>query len=243
MTAVVLLHGWGMNSSVFDELSARLSDRYDVHAPDLSGYNGSTACQPYGLDQLAHEIAANAPGQCYVAGWSLGAQVALAWARARPAQVGRLALLGATPCFSWREDWHLGLQHAVLQAFAGALAQDREATLRRFISLQTRGDSAGRRVSARLRAVLAARPAAPTGVLEQGLHILAAADLRRVLDAIAQPTLVIHGEHDELVPLGAAEYLARGLARASLAVVHGAAHAPFISAPDTVSALIAEHFA
>ena len=242
MTTLVLLHGWGMNSSVFDELAARLADRFDVHAPDLSGYNGSVACAPYALEQLAHELAAKIPGRCYVAGWSLGAQVALAWARARPAQVERLALLGATPCFSRREDWTLGLPPAVLQAFAGSLADDREATLRRFVSLQTRGDSAARRVSARLRAALAAHAAPPTSVLEQGLRILAAADLRSALSEIAQPALVVHGERDEIVPLDAADYLAHGLARARLAVVQGAAHAPFISDPETVSALMAKHF-
>jgi len=241
MKTLVLLHGWGMNASVFDELATRLADRYDVHAVDLSGYNGLPPITPYALEPLAADIAGKAPGRCYVAGWSLGAQVALAWARARPAQVERLALLGATPCFARREDWALGLEPAVLQAFAGSLAEGRVATLRRFVSLQARGDSAARRVSARLRAVLAARPGPPPSVLEQGLCILAAADLRSVIGEIAQPALVVHGERDELVPLGAAEYLAQGLVRARLAVVQGAAHAAFISAPDTVSALITEH--
>jgi pimeloyl-[acyl-carrier protein] methyl ester esterase len=243
MKTLVLLHGWGMNASVFDELSARLADRYDVHAVELSGYNGSPPITPYALEQLAADIAAKTRGRCYVAGWSLGAQVALAWARARPAQVERLALLGATPCFSRREDWRYGLEPAVLYAFRGSLAGDREGTLRRFISLQARGDCASKRVRTRLRAALAAHATPPTSVLEQGLRILAAADLRSVLSEIAQPALVVHGGRDELVPLGAAEYLAHALARARLAVVQGAAHAPFISAPDTVSALIAEHLA
>jgi pimeloyl-[acyl-carrier protein] methyl ester esterase len=243
MKTLVLLHGWGMNSSVFDELAAHLSGRYDVRAPALSGYNGSAACTPYVLEQLAREVAAKTPQRCCVAGWSLGAQVSLAWARESPGQVERLALIGATPCFGAREDWTCGLKPAVLAAFTGSLSHDREATLRRFTSLQARGDIAAKRVSARLRAVLAARPTPPISVLEQGLHILAATDLRAVLDEIAQPALVVHGEHDALVPLCAAEYLAHGLARARLAVVPGAAHAPFVSAPATVSALLAEHFA
>jgi len=243
MKTLVLLHGWGMNASVFDELAARLADRYDVHAVDLSGYNGSPPITTYALEQLALDIAGKAPGRCHVAGWSLGAQVALAWARARPAQVERLALLGATPCFARREDWRHGLEPAVLYAFGSSLAGDREGTLRRFISLQARGDCASKHVRTRLRSALAAHAAPPTSVLEQGLRILAAADLRSVLGEIAQPALVVHGGRDELVPLDAAEFLAQGLARARLAVVQGAVHAPFISAPDAVSALIAEHLA
>ena len=242
MKTVVLLHGWGTNAAVFDAISTRLADHYSVHAPGLPGYDGQPACEPYALERLAETIAAAAPAQCYVAGWSLGAQVALAWAHARPAQVERLALIGATPCFAGREDWLHAVAPAVFQAFADSLALDREATLTRFISLQARGDVAAKHVRASLHAALAARPMPGAATLEQGLAILAATDLRSVLCAIAQPTLVVHGARDALVPLAAAEYLARELANAKLEVLRGAAHAPFLSAPDIVCARIAEHF-
>ena len=104
MKAVVLLHGWGMNPGVFGELRERLSVRFNVQAPALPGYGGSSPCEPYTPERLAAELAAAAPEHCFVAGWSMGGQVALAWARAMPQQVEGVVLLGATPCFVQRSS-------------------------------------------------------------------------------------------------------------------------------------------
>ncbi len=59
----------------------------------------------------------------------------------------------------------------------------------------------------------------------------------------AQRTLVIHGARDELVPVGAAEYLAAHLRDARLETLAGAAHAPFLSEPDRVAERIADFLA
>src|SRR6185503_4086346 len=105
VSAVVFLHGWGMNRRVFDDLIALLAPRYRTLAIDLPGYGETSACDPYTLDRLAAVAAASAPERCVVAGWSLGAQVAVSWACAAPRQVERLALFAATPCFVQRRDW------------------------------------------------------------------------------------------------------------------------------------------
>lgn len=242
MTMVVLLHGWGMNAAVFDAFSARLAPRHTVRALDLPGYGETPACEPYTLERLAAAVAAEAPERCCVVGWSLGAQVALCWAHAQPQQVERLALLAATPCFVQREDWQAAIDIAVLQAFTDALADDTQGTLRRFISLQARGDDAAKHVTRHLRDALSARAVPDAHVLGQGLRILSSSDLRDVLKSIGQPTLVVQGEHDSLVPLAAAEHLAHALPSSTLEVVPGAAHAPFVSRAAHVSRLIAEFF-
>jgi pimeloyl-ACP methyl ester carboxylesterase len=52
--------------------------------------------------------------------------------------------------------------------------------------------------------------------------------------------LVVQGALDRLVPAAAGEYLARTLGAAALATISGAAHAPFISQPRSVSRTIFE---
>ena len=103
--AIVMLHGWGMRPAAFDMLAAILSPRYGVRAFPLPGYDGAPLVSPYDLESLVADIAERAPAKCSVAGWSLGAQVALAWARSRPDQIERLVLMSATPCFVQRDDW------------------------------------------------------------------------------------------------------------------------------------------
>lgn len=240
MKNLVLLHGWGMSSHVFDGIVERLSVHYAVHALDLPGYNGCAPCEPYTLARLAAYCAANAPARCLVAGWSLGAQVALAWAHAVPEQIEQLILLGATPSFVRREDWPEAVESSVLRAFAAGLRADREGTVKRFVSLQARQDDNAKQVTRWLRACLAERAAPAYSALEQGLQILLETDLRPMLAQIAQPALVIHGERDTLAPLAAGKHLAQALPRARLAMIRGAAHAPFVSEPTRVADLVLE---
>jgi pimeloyl-[acyl-carrier protein] methyl ester esterase len=78
--------------------------------------------------------------------------------------------------------------------------------------------------------------------LSAGLQLLLDTDLRSTLPLIAQPTLVIHGERDELAPIAAGEFLASTLASGRLVTIRGAAHAPFLSNPSAVSRAMLEFF-
>jgi pimeloyl-[acyl-carrier protein] methyl ester esterase len=239
---IVLLHGWGLGPPVFEGLAARLRERYSISAPALPGYRPSPACEPYTLATLAREVAATAPECCGVVGWSLGAHIALEWARTRPAQVERLALIGATPCFMRRADWDVALEASTLQGFADTLRDDPHDALERFTFLQAQGDRAAKRVMLALRATLSAHALPSRAALEHGLEILRDVDLRAALGDIAQRTLVVHGENDRLVPAGAARALVQRLPHARLELLNGVAHAPFVSDPPLVARLLAEHF-
>jgi pimeloyl-[acyl-carrier protein] methyl ester esterase len=232
-----------MSPAVFRELTARLAPSYEVHALPLPGYDGSLPCEPYELECLASHVAAAAPERCLVAGWSLGGQVALAWARAAPRQIERMALIAATPCFVQRDGWGAAMEPRVVQEFSSALDRDVTGTLRRFASLQAQGDDAAKQVVSALRTCIAAQPSTGTQTLRRGLDILMATDLRGRLQEITHDALVIHGENDTLVPLPAGEYLADTLPHGRLAIVRGAAHAPFVSHADAVARAMQEFFA
>lgn len=241
---LVLLHGWGMHAGIWDALVPALSQRFRVHAVDLPGHGASASCDPYTLAQIAAELARQMPARCLVCGWSLGGQVALAWAGAAPRQVERLALVSTTPCFTRRADWPHAMEAAVLQDFAQALATEYEATLGRFLALQALGDAQARRVMRQLRqqlkAGLLARGRPDARALEQGLQILRDTDMRGSMAAVRQPVMLIHGDRDTLAPLAAAEHLRDALPDARLAIMRGAAHAPFITDAQGFSAHLTE---
>lgn len=232
---IVMLHGWGMRPAALDTLAAILSPRYSVRALPLPGYDGAPLVSPYDVDSLVADIAERAPAKCSVAGWSLGAQIALAWARARPDQVERLVLLSATPCFVQREDWPSAMPVPVFDAFSDSVRGDAKAALRRFVLLQVQDDAHAPRVARALRAVLAGGPTPDAYALEGGLRILRESDMRGALGVIETRTLVLHGERDRLALPEVAEYLANALPQATLALVPGAAHAPFVSDPQAVA--------
>ena len=236
---VVLLHGWGMNSSVWSEVAALLATRFRVHALNLPDHGADAASAWETIDALAHRVAQIAPERCTVCGWSLGGAIALVWARRAPQQVTRLALIATSPCFVRRPDWPHALEAQRVHDLSKGLARDRETTLKRFLALQAQGDVRARKVARRLRQALSAQPLPDLRALQQGLATLLGSDLRRHLPAIRQPALLMHGDRDALVPLAAGEYLARALPQARLTVMDGVAHVPFVSDPHATGARLA----
>lgn len=237
---IVLLHGWGYSARVWDELAVRLAPRFRVHALDLPGYGAAPACAPYTLETLADTVARDAPRRCRVAGWSLGGEVALAWARRAPCQVERLALIGTTPCFTSRPGWPCATAPAVLREFGQRLASDRAATLARFAAAQARGDARAQRYAGL--AGQLAEGSATDCALSAGLRVLASADLRRELSRVRQPALVLHGARDRIVPPAAGRRLAAALPDARFALLRTCAHAPFLSQPGRVARALREFF-
>jgi pimeloyl-[acyl-carrier protein] methyl ester esterase len=235
---VVLLHGWGMNAAVWDGVRAALSARYRVHAVDLPGHGASPMAQAFSLGELSRLLATHFPAPVHVVGWSLGGMAGLRWALDAPAKVKSLTLVAATPRFLAAPDWR-GVAPEVLAAFAEGLEKDFSATLARFLALQARGDEAAQEALRGLKKVLLARGAPKVETLRAGLAILRDTDMRAEASRLSVPLRVIAGERDTLTPPAAGEWLANR-AGGRLAVIRGAAHAPFFSHPEAFLAVLRE---
>ena len=88
---IVLLHGWALHAGAWGPLVPRLAQRHRVHAVDLPGHGHSAPLSPFTLDAIVGLLDAAFPDAppLTVLGWSLGGQVALRWARLRPARIAR----------------------------------------------------------------------------------------------------------------------------------------------------------
>jgi pimeloyl-[acyl-carrier protein] methyl ester esterase len=139
-----------------------------------------------------------------------------------------------------RPDWPHAMAATTLSRFGDELAASYRLTLQRFIALQVQGSEHARTVLAQLRCALFARGEPSREVLRAALELLARTDLRREVAAIRQTAVVIAGDRDKLTPPQAGEWLARALPRATFRLIPGAAHAPFLSHPETFVSAIAD---
>jgi pimeloyl-[acyl-carrier protein] methyl ester esterase len=227
---LVLLHGWALNSHVWEDLTPRLAQRFTVVRVDLPGH-GASSWPPtfHDLESLARALMPAIDAGCAVLGWSLGALAALELAALRARDVIAVITVAGTPKFVQSADWPYGVEPRVLDTFAEHLQTDFATTVREFLALQVRGDErAHTTLRALRREVLAARPPDPRA-LAAGLDVLRHVDLRERLREVRAPALVIAGERDRLTPPEGSRELAAALPRARFHQVERAAHAPFLS--------------
>ena len=190
----------------------------------------------YSVTQLLDDLMADLEPPVILCGWSLGAILAMFAASKYPEQIKKLILIGATPNFIKRTDWANGIAINMIDKMGSGIRVDPAATLKRFITIFNQNDVNAREITKKLSEVTSA----PVPSLESGLDLLKHTDLRPIVPNIRQPTLLIHGAHDTLMPLAAAEWLNRHIQKSQLVVFPDASHAPFLSDPGKSAQVIAD---
>jgi pimeloyl-ACP methyl ester carboxylesterase len=236
--AVVLIMGLGMDMSGWDAMLPHL-ERYRVLRIDNRGAGLSDAPdRPYTIAGMARDVAevmrAAGIGSAHVYGASLGSMVAQELALSYPDLVRTLVL---------------GCPSPGVISVPGA-----PGILRLLVSGQrlTR-EEAFRRTAPYLFHAALENPAALQEVLQQRLAMpFRVVGFRRQLEAVMRwsslsrlrrikvPTLVVHGDHDRLIPIANGRMIARLIPNARLHVVKGAGHVYSVDAPgDAARAVLA----
>ncbi|RVU39901.1 pimeloyl-[acyl-carrier protein] methyl ester esterase [Rheinheimera riviphila] len=232
---LVLLHGWGLNHAVWQQLLPQLTGQFSVLTPDLPGFGLAVDYpEPYRLADVAAVVAEQIPHGSLVLGWSLGGLVATQIALDYPEKVRALALVASSPCFVAAEDWP-GMAPLVLRQFAAALAKDVALTIDRFLAIQALGSATARQEIKLLKQALLTLPLPQSAALAGGLTVLAEVDLRPRLSELSMPVTGCFGRLDSLVPVAMLDKLQLLLPNAALTMLPKASHAPFISHPEEFS--------
>lgn len=230
---LLMIHGWGMHSLVWDPVMPALLKRFQVTVIDLPGLGRSPMPGgEYDLDYLVQHVMSVAPANAVWCGWSLGGIVAMKAALEYPERVAALITVASSPCFVAREDWPVAMSPDVLEAFQTLLLEDAEGTLIRFLSLQCKGSETQKADIRQLRELLFFHGLPARKALREGLNILRDTDFRQSLSMLKCPTLHVYGEHDHLVPVGVSAAMRELQPDAEVAVIKGVSHIPFLSAAE-----------
>lgn len=228
-SALVLLHGWGVNQAVWQNVKNQLSADIEVLTPDLPGFGAATNFPaPYTLDAAVAQLAQHIPDNSYLCGWSLGGLLAIALASQYPHKVKQLALVGASPCFLAQQSWP-GMSPKVLQQFSVALSQNLSLTVERFLAIQALGSSSARDDIKQLKQAILAYDQPVAAAVQGALQLLADTDLRAEFSALTVPVVGCYGRLDSLVPVAVIEHLQQLQPKAHFCILPQASHAPFIS--------------
>lgn len=234
---LVLLHGWGLHSGIWQPVLPLLTPHFRITLIDLPGF-GQSAALPYDFTTIATQLLHHAPAHAHWLGWSLGGLFAMHIARHHPYRIDRLITVASNPRFSNNCDWQAGMNPDVLERFAEQLTTDYRATLRKFLALQVLKESKATRVLQKLTKTLEQAPDPTAPVLADSLQFLLHADLRAELPHITNPWLHVYGALDSLVPKRAATAVLQWAPQSQHHIMDDAAHAPFLSHPTEFANLV-----
>ena len=242
---VVFSHGWPLNGDAFEDQMYYLAARgYRCIAHDRRGHGRSS--QPWNgndMDTYADDLAAlvealDLKDAIHVGHSTGGGEVARYIGRHGTKRVAKAVLIGAVPPLMLKTEANPGgLPMKVFDEIRANVVSDRSQFFKDltlpFYGYNRPGAkiSEGVRESFWLQGMMAGFPAAYFCI-----KAFSETDLTEDLKKIDVPTLILHGDDDQIVPIGASAILSAKIVRdATLKVYEGAPHGMCTTLKDRVN--------
>jgi pimeloyl-ACP methyl ester carboxylesterase len=236
---LVMLHGIGGNAGQFRRQLDAMADLRTVIAWDAPGYVGSDdAPEGWTMEDFADHLSGflDALGieQADVVGQSWGGVLAQVFYGRHPKRV-RSLILSDTSAGGGSQPEDAG--QAALQARLKALDTMTTAELAHRRAPAVLGPNPSRVMLLEAEQMMA--QIRPSGYRTAAI-VLANADTRPIHSTVSVPTLVICGEHDQIIAPGTGEVLRDAIPGARLVTIQGAGHLSSQEQPDAWNAVVRE---
>jgi len=207
---VILIHGWPLSHRMWEyQVNAVVDAGFRCIAYDRRGFGESDKpWTNYDYDSLAQDlndiITKLGLSEVTVVGFSMGGgEVARYIGKYGTANLSKAALISAVPPFMLKTDDNPdGLEKEVFEGFKEEIKKDRPAFLKGFGKQFVNFDKVGDRISQEMADYYwsIACKGSPNATLEC-IDSFGLTDFRKDLKEFDIPTLVVHGDADQIVPI------------------------------------------
>jgi malonyl-CoA O-methyltransferase len=232
---LVLIHGWGIDSQIWQSLPQQLSQVADVLTLDLPGFAQSPILEDYSQASVIRWMFEVLPERCYLLGLSLGGMLSCAFAAQHPQRVEGLISISSNLSFVANKNYSQAMAADQFRGFVAAWEESNSDCLKRFCGLQAQGDSQQRQLMRQLRTMGSDLHAESCAEL---LKLLGEIDNQSVIADLKCPTLTIFGEKDALVPMACTGKFVGINTQVEIAVIKDAGHLPHLSHGEATLDLI-----
>ncbi len=226
---LVLIHGYPLDHSIWDEVAPLLSDDFDLIIPDLRGFGGSDLIE---ADQSIIDYATDIAGlltrlrirKTVLAGHSMGGYVALAYAREYPDRVSGLAMISSQMAADPpdRKEGRYATAKQVMAQGVGVVVEAMTPKL-----------SNDPRVQGIVQAIMMRQR--PLGVASALQAMAERPDSSDIFRGFRFPVVVLHGDADALIPVERAREMKETLGSTHYSELAGVGHMPMLEKPDAVA--------
>lgn len=238
-TPILFIHGFPLNHQMWRPQIDELSSLARVIAPDLRGYGDSQSTPgAYTMESLADDCAnlldaIGITSPVIVAGLSMGGYISLAFYRKYRERVASLVLAStrAGADSDQARESRDRMAELANRAGPGAIA---EAMLPKLMAPQNYHRRPG--LVRDLKSIM--ESSSTDGVVGALQGMKTRPDSTPLLPQIQVPTLVIHGEDDQIIPPAEAALMADSIPGSRLHIVPDAGHMPTLEQPETFNQLL-----
>ena len=222
---LVLIHGYPLDHSIWDELAPLLEHDFDLIIPDLRGFGQSDVME---ADDSIIDYASDLAGllsqlkikKAYLAGHSMGGYVALAFAREYGGRLAGLAMISSQMAGDApeRKEARYATAKQVVEQGMAPVAEAMASKL-----------SADPQLQEFARGVIGRQP--PLGVFSALYAMADRPDSSDIFAGFPFPVVIVHGDADELIPVERGRDMKAALPSAHYVELPGAGHLPMMENP------------
>ncbi|MCG8378633.1 MAG: alpha/beta fold hydrolase [Proteobacteria bacterium] len=228
-----MLHGWGINHTVWKTFSSRLTGFDKIISPCL--YDVADQINDSSLMSLANETGSNIKNDCVVIGWSLGGLIALYLATMFK-KVKGVIFITSTPKFVNNDNWLFTIDISDHRELYRNLTENHDQTVRYFSQLVAHGDTSAKQTIKYLSSHLT--KSKYNNTLRFWLNELEQLDLRQQFCKLSIPALILLANNDALIKWGISDQLRILNPDLGIKNLPDCGHAPFISKERETTKLI-----
>lgn len=220
---IVLLHGWGIDSRVWQSLIPTLQYSTHVCTIDISYTEDS-------IDHLCAAIAEEISEPVILVGWSLGGMLATEVSARYPDKVFALVTLASNVQFVANNQWPYAMSANTYYPFYNDVESNHEKTIKHFMNLVALGDEHAKLQRKYLHVLLDDQSAEEKNnsvdkeFWLNGLKLLNSLNTQQVIKNITCPALHIYGDKDNVVPVDVAKNIQELNTTHQVATLSGAGH-------------------
>lgn len=241
--AVVLLHGFPFNRSLWRGQAEALRGSWRVITPDLRGHGGTTVVPGTAtMEEMAEDLAALLDElrveRAVVGGLSMGGYVTLAFYRGFRERVRGLVLADTRPQAD-TEEGRRTREESARRVLAEGTRSIADAMIPKLLAPSTLEGMP--EVVAQVRGMILGTK--PEGVAAALLGMTVRRDQRDLLGEINVPALILVGSEDALTPPADSETMHRLIEDSRLEIIEGSGHVSNLERPAQFNRALAEFLA
>ena len=237
---LVLVHGWAMHAGVWQGFADQLAEHCMIVALDLRGHGDSRSLAgPHTFEQYARDVVAVIKHlelcDAALLGWSMGTSVIMKMFAQGYCGKGALMFFSGNPSLVQRCDYECALAPAIVRRLFKQVQRDYPHGLSNFLKLLCTAQEHERfSKDPAYRAAMDIERCPDREAALSTLACLQIEDLRPHLSRITAPTLIVHGESDEICLSEGGRFMNDSIPGSRLLMLPDTGHMPFISRRERV---------